>query len=265
MTAHKIFHMASFSRSGETLLQRCLNAHPDIEVVHQIERPDTPEDLALFRHMMRRTETEIEGDHPLLAHRTLNERSVIVVKNATWVHRFPRNGFTLVRNPFALVASASRATPTPDQQLRQRTQELRWVRGIDPLMTPAIENASAPDGFLSLYNRKLLHDRRDGLPFVRYEDFVASPEDYLGRIVAHLGLEWDDAVMRSHENYPEGMVGHGSIKLWRPIHRGSVEKYKSLAPEMLSRIYGLSHEVLLQYGYEWDGETLTTKPVDGML
>lgn len=259
-----IFHMASFSRSGETLLQRCLNAHPDIEIVHQIQRVDTPEDLALFNHLMERAALTMPVDDPLLAHRKLGPKSVLVVKNAVWTHAHPRQGFTLVRNPFSVIMSAFRDAPDPDQRERQKRQQLRWARDIDPRMQHFMKNDDTLSSFLALYVRKLLQDRRDDLPFVRYEEFVAEPERWLRRIVAHLGLDWNDKVLKSHEDYPDKAIGHGGIKLSQPIHQGSTEKYKKLSPELQSHIYGLAHEVLLQYGYDWDGENLSTREVEGI-
>lgn len=260
-----VFHMASFSRSGETLLQRCLNAHPDIEVVHQINEPDTPEDLELFRFLIDFEGQSLPADHPLLAHRSIGENTVLLLKNAVWTHAYPRQGFTLVRNPFSLAASACRVAPPPDQAGRQRKQHLRWASRIDPLMNDMSKGDNTLDGFLALYNRKMLQDRRDGLPFLRYEDFVQDPETWLRKIVAHLGLNWSERVMLSHENYLEGEIGHGGIKLWKPINAGSMDKFKSLPPEVLSYIYAMAHESLRQYGYHWDGQDLTLTPVPGML
>ncbi|SLN33218.1 Sulfotransferase domain protein [Roseivivax jejudonensis] len=266
MSDHPIFHMASFSRSGETLLLRCLDAHPDIAVVHQIREPDTPEDLALFRHLKDLRETTIAADHPALAHRGLRPGAALVLKNAVWTHGHPRRGFTLVRNPFSVVVSAYRHV-APKDPAHQRNQQIRWCRAIDPVMLPFIEQCDIMDGFLALYARKMLQDRRDGLPFLRYEDFVADPETWLRRIVAHMGLDWSDRVLKSHEDYAEGETGHGRIKLWQPIHAGSTDRFKAaLSAGQAARIHALTHEVLAAHGYDWDGTDLTVRAdVPGIL
>lgn len=254
----KIFHMASFSRSGETLLLRCLDAHPQIEVVHQVREPDTPEDMALFRHLMTRRDTTMPSDDPLLAHRTLAPGSILLLKNAVWCHAFPRDGFCLVRNPFSIAVSAYRNGPGPAQAERQKAQQIRWARTIDKRLVAMQRSDPTLTGFCALYNRKMLQDRHDGLPFLRYEDFIVDPEPHLRRIIALLGLDWSDRVLHSHEEYEEGQLGHGGIKLWLPIHRGSEDKYKLLKPEEASQVYGLTHETLRVYGYSWDGTALTT-------
>jgi len=42
---HRIVHIASMARSGETLLLRTLAAHPRIHIVHNLLRHDTQQDL----------------------------------------------------------------------------------------------------------------------------------------------------------------------------------------------------------------------------
>ena len=262
---NKIYHMASFSRSGETLMLRCLNAHPDIEVVHQIDEPDSAEDRELFKKFMSRKQKSISADDPIVLHRNLKPGSILLLKNAVWIHTYPRHGFTLVRNPFSVVASAKRENPPPPRITRQRLQQIRWANHIDRGLVPMMQSGTTLLGFLALYSRKMLQDRRDGLRFVRYEDFVLNPEVWLRKIVAHMGLPWDDQVLRSHEFYPKGLKGHGGINLGQPISAGSIEKYKSLSEITLSRIYGLTHEVLELYGYRWNGNEVVCTNADGML
>lgn len=260
-----IYHMASFSRSGETLMLRCLNAHPQIEVVHQIRHRDTPKDVELFNFLMEYPDKEIPSDHPKVSHRSLKPNSVLLLKNAVWCHATPRQGFTLVRNPFSVVTSAYRDTTDEAQQQRQRRQQLRWAHGIDPLTLPMAAGESTLHGFLALYARKMLQDWHDGLPFVRYEDFVTSPETILRKIVTQLGLDWSPRVLSSHEDYHEGQIGHGGIKLWQPINAGSMDKYSRLSPSDKATVYAMTNEVLRRYGYTWDGESLDLTKSNQML
>ncbi|MAK60607.1 MAG: hypothetical protein CMK09_06485 [Ponticaulis sp.] len=243
-----------------------MSAHPKIEVVHQILKPDRDEDLSLFNYLIDREETTIPIDHPLLAHRQISEGSVLLLKNAVWCHSFPRNGFILVRNPFSISVSAFRDNPNESQAERQKQQQFRWAKKIDPRMTGLMGEDPTLTGFLALYSRKMLADYKDGLPFVRYEDFIGDPETFLKKMVLHLGLAWDESVLRSHENYKEGEIGHGGIKLWQPIHQGSLDKYKGrLTPQKKAHIYGLTHEALEKFGYEWNGHDLALKNVSQML
>ena len=257
--------MASFSRSGETLMQRCLNAHPDIEVVHQINEPDMPADRALFRTLKRRENATIDSNDPLIQHRKMKQGSIVLLKNAVWTHQYARQGFVLIRNPFSLVASALRENPPPQKVKSQRLQQIRWARGIDPFLIPMMNASPTLLGFLALYTRKMLQDRRENLPFVRYEDFITNPELWLRKIVSHLDLPWSDRVLKSHEHYGQGTKGHGGIKLWKPINSKSSDKYKLLSQKTIAKTYGVTHEVLQQYGYVWDGNELHTAEVEGLL
>ncbi len=133
-------------------------------------------------------------------------------------------------------------------------------------MTPAMRIDPTLMGFLALYERKMLNDFQSGLPFVRYEDFIIDSEKYLRKIVNHMELEWHENVMKSHELYKEGDIGHGGIKLWRTVHAQSDAKYKKLSPATKSIVYSLTHETLRAFGYAWDGEEVTVQDgIDGML
>lgn len=259
LAEHRIFQMASFSRSGETLMQRCLGGHPKIEVVHQLHEPDTKGDLSLFRFLRNYDSTTISANHPRLAHRKLKPGTVLLLKNAVWTQNHPRNGFILIRNPFSIVASAFRDAPDADRAERQKDQQVRWAKTIDPLMMPAMSTDPTIVGFTALYARKMLHDIQSGLPFVRYEDFIQDPEKILRQIVAHMGLDWHDNTLKSHEAYKEGDIGHGGIKLWQAVHARSETKYKDLSAAAQSMTYSITHEALRAYGYHWDGKEVSVK------
>jgi hypothetical protein len=265
MREYPIYQMSSFSRSGETLMLRCLNAHRDIEVVHQIREPESKEDTQLWANLLGNPTQAIAADDPLIAHRKPSASAIFVLKNAVWNHHAPRKGFILVRNPFSVAVSSNRHLPAAADDPLQRQKHVRWCRTIDPHMLPFVQKAPNLISWLALYSRKMMHDYRSGLPIVRYEEFVQNPERMLRKIVAHLGLEWDPHVLESHLDYKEGDLGHGGIKLWSPIHTGSTEKYKKLPRERLSTIYSLTCEVLTAYGYQWTGDDILLQDVPQLL
>lgn len=265
MAEYPLYEMSSFSRSGETLMLRCLQAHPDIEVISQIREPDEERDVDLFWSVINKGKMAIDAADPLTAHRLPHAGTRFVVKNFAWTTPGKRQGFVLIRNPFSVVVSAHRHTEDPKKEAKQRAQQIRWCRNIDKLMVPFIESIDNLTAYLALYNRKMLHDRRSGMPFVRYEDFVSDPEIWLRKIVAHLGLEWSPRVLESHLDYKEGETGHGGIKLWQPINMGSMDKYKALEPELASKVYSLTQDVLRVYGYRWNGDEIKMLDAKGML
>lgn len=252
---HKIFHMNSFSRSGETLLLRCLNAHPLIHVVHQINDPDTAEDLALWKHLMRFESTEISSDDSYVKAAKVSPGSVILVKNAVWTHQYFHKGFVLARNPFA-VANSFKITDENDRKYAKRKKQyLRWARLIDSKLIPYInQEENSLKILLVLYNAKMLDAANLNQAVIKYEDFVTDPEVSLRHICSVLEIEWDPLVLNSHAYFKEGEYGHGGIPLWKDIHGGSLHSYKKLPKEVKNTIYSICRNSIAALGYYYDGE-----------
>lgn len=251
-----IHQMASFSRAGETLILRALNAHPRLTVVHQVHEPDRHDDLALFRTLKDADVSQISRDDPRLSHRDdLAGVQALILKNAVWEHAYAFSGFILVRNPLAIITSAR----TMNETSSHREQVRRWGRGIDARMLPFVSTSDATTAFCTLLTRKLIAAHATGLPIVRYEDFVCKPEPVLRRLLAHLEVEWDDSVLRSHERYSIGEFGHGGIKLWEKINTNSLDKYRRLGKINKSKIFSLCYPIFELYGYEFDGDRVNVK------
>jgi hypothetical protein len=253
---HRILHMASFSRSGETLFLRCLDAHPAIHVVHQIRLKDRDCDLDLFKFLMNYEYTEIESNHPLVKKCGVPKGATIVLKNAVWTHQFPFNGFVLVRNPFSVIQSFKITSESADKFKSRKKQLNRWASDIDPILIPAINHIDNYESVSALYNRKMGPLACSGLPIVSYEKFVSNPQETLFSLITKLQIDWDSSVLESHLKYHHGEYGHGQIKLWEPIHSASLNSWKKLPEQILSRIYGITWNTLQTYGYKFDGKQI---------
>ena len=243
-----IFHMSSFSRSGETILQRVLGAHRDIEIVHHLALEDSWRDIALARHLRNRKATAMPARHPLLLHRKLGGRSVLLLKNATWTHRHPYKGFILARNPISVCTRVVKSRPNKVRAKRQR----RWATGIDPALLADLDDMSPLQAQCELITRKLVAAHETGLPIVHYERFVREPEPILRKLVAHLGLDWDPAVLTSESAYREGEVGHGKNPLWLPVHDGAIDKYLAIDKSLRLDIHRMTKPLFDLYGYTFD-------------
>jgi len=253
--------MSSFSRSGETLMLRCLSAHPDIHIVHNlVAPPESEECFDLFRLIQAREETTIPSDHPKVIAAGASDKKVLVVKNAIWEHKYPYNGFVLARNPLSVVQSFKLFKEDKEKSIKRKTQYARWMDGIDPRLKDCLNIKNNVVLLCALYNRKMFPLTNLDLPVVRYEEFVENHEKYLRDLVRHFGLEWTDQVLKSHEHYKEGDYGHGKLPLWKDIHQNSSEKYKKLPDSLISMVHGLTYPTLTALGYEFDSDyTLTLK------
>jgi hypothetical protein len=253
---HRILHMASFSRSGETLLLRCLDAHPNIHVVHQIREPDRKCDLALFRFLMEYQHTDIDAAHPLVKQCGVAPGATIILKNAVWTHAHDFKGFVLARNPFAVIQSFKLINETAEKHAFRQKQISRWAKYIDEQLLSAANEADHLEMICMLYSRKMFPLLELNLPILRYEDFVQQPLNTLKSLLIQLDIPWDARVLESHTLYPQGLHGHGRIKLWEPIHSNSLDSWKARLPKTtVARIYGMTAQLMKGYGYHFkDGE-----------
>lgn len=259
---HNILFMGSFARSGETLLLRCLQAHPAVHVVHQIQEVDRSEDVDLFHFLTTYPHTTIAHDRPLIQRAAISPGKVLIVKYAVWTHAHPFQGFVLARNPFSVAKSLThyshvRAEPPSAQRARLE----RWAQGIDPALTSAVAEQPCIDSIAMLYNRTMLPLAESGLPVLRYEDLVRHPEACLRSLLERLGLPWDDAVLHSHQRYATGQQGHGGIALWKPIQAESAPACEGLSATDVAKILGYTWPTLARLGYRITDGVLDVIPL----
>ncbi len=247
---HKILFMGSFARSGETLLLRCLHAHPALHVVHQVNEHDRPEDVELFQFLTTYPHADIAHDHPLIQRARIAPNKVLIVKYAVWIHAHPFKGFVLARNPFSVIKSLGGYASTRAESLAaQQARLTRWAHGIDPSLVPAVAQLPCTDSAAMLYNRKMLPLAESGLPVLRYEDLTRDPHTSLRWLLEQLGLPWDNAVEQSHTPYAEGQYGRGGIALWKPIHTETTPACSGLSEADIARIQGYAWPAMARLGY----------------
>ena len=237
---HRILHMASFSRSGETLMLRCLDAHPSIHVVHQIRQPEPPANKELFRLLRGRQNPSILATAVKIRAANVPSGATVFVKNATWKHPWKFDGFVLVRNPLSVVNSLILRHPETE----------RWASRIEPSLLEQLAGKSQAEKVALVYEAKMLELATSGLPIVRYEDFVRNPEAIMTQLLALLRIPWDNMVLRSHELYPEGQTGHGKIRLWEPIYDSSLNSWKGLPRETIDSILKINARSMSAFGYD---------------
>ena len=84
-----------------------------------------------------------------------------------------------------------------------------------------------------------VYQQRLGLDLLsyRYEDLVAAPESTARQVFAHLGLPWDDCVMRYYERRAGRAVATPSYQdVTRPVYSRAVGRWRSYRGEMAAAL-----------------------------
>jgi hypothetical protein len=76
---------------------------------------------------------------------------------------------------------------------------------------------------------------------MRYESMVAEPEAQSRRILAHCGLEWDDAVLRFWESR-RPVKSASMFQVREPIYDRSIGRWKPFARQLAPLFEGLVPE-----------------------
>lgn len=224
---------------------RCLNAHPSISVLRQIrEKKHEPR---VARRIKERQSTSIWFPRGLSS---AFDHSVLLVKNMTWIYRYPYKGFTLARNPYSVVASMKKmAVAKNESEEFQRQRLIRWAGGICPSLRDFAAIGDEVAVLATLYREKMDAALRTGHPVVHYEDFVSDPERSLRRIVTQIGLPWDDRVLTSETAYAPGEIGHGGIELWKPAEPGRFMYGGGLIDTEIETISSITKDTRSALGY----------------
>lgn len=252
-----IYHMASMARSGETLLQRTLRAHPKIHVVHNFYREDSPQEHDLFDYLKRHDSKEISSKDSHLSHLRLTQGQILLLKQSVWEHRFPFNGFILARNPVSIFSSLKTYDQPGDFQNwklyweKNTARFRRWLKDIDPKMLDGFDDLSPIDQFCLFYNRRMNSLADTGLPIVHYENFVKNPASEVLEILHILSLKGEGDLNRAHEHFGIGEIGHGKIDLSQPIRTDSIYRYlQFLSPIEIEEIATKTEDTCSRYGFE---------------
>jgi hypothetical protein len=66
---------------------------------------------------------------------------------------------------------------------------------------------------------------------VDYEALVEDPEGWARRLIAHVGLAWDEACLRFYESAREVRTA-SFAQVRQPIYTGSVGRWRRFAPQL---------------------------------
>lgn len=230
----RIFLIAGCQRSGSTLLESILNAHPKVKVVGEeggaayqyfldpTKLKDLSEECVCLRipaatHLLKHAAEKFVGARVLF---TLRDPRDVVVSMRKLEVRTQADGplgkwlilcgHDEIRNCIGNL---------PDKERLE--EQLRWLYQQNPDLNDVRFGGFCwmlKNRFIPLYQRSILPTK-----LVRYETLTTRSEPYLRQICDHLGLEWTDRLME-HEKHSEGQWG-GTDKGER-IHQRSLQAYK---------------------------------------
>ncbi len=219
--------LAGFPRSGTTLTERLLGAHPDATILDE----DSP-----IRETILRAREMVGGTpYPDVFDRVSPEQAR-ALRAAYWSgieRRAPGAGGVLIdKVPLHLLdlAAIVRLFPRARMVLAIRDPRDVCVSAAMQLMVPnpAMAHLRTVEGAARLYARVMgmWLKVRGGLPNPvlesRYEDLVSDPEGAARRLVAFAGLGWDDSVLRFHERARGAFVATPSFEaVSQPISGGA--------------------------------------------
>lgn len=242
----RIVHLASYARCGETLVQRALSAHPQVEVVFDLHEPNTPAQQRLFE--LLRVWPQPSLPRWQFAGRIAPQKTVLLLKQGIFEPRHRPHGFGLLRNPYAAFVSlwhyearrrGEHADPARNLEHWRGLREPRllvWADATMPALLPALRAERDPvRQFLRFWQARVAQIVAQQRTIVHYEDFVNHPERELRRLCTALDLRWDPAVVDAHTRFAPGELGHGGIDLGaaiRPSADWQPDEQVPLAPFM---------------------------------
>ncbi|WP_412984458.1 hypothetical protein [Pontimicrobium sp. IMCC45349] len=249
------------ARSGETVLLRTLNAHSKIKVVHNLNEKENKEEVEAFNLIKNHKGRKISFKNKIISQLGVKKDQCLVIKQGVWTHKYPFNGFILVRNPISIFASLKsiglKEVKGTDSDYWEPISERmkRWLKDIEPQMMSKFDELDNIDQFCLFYNIRMMNLHNLGLPKIYYEEFVNNPEQKVKEILGFFDLDYENGLLESHKQYNVGEIGHGYNDMSKPISTESIYKYKKLISKKdFEDILLKTKETLEAYSYSitWD-------------
>ncbi|MEN0062657.1 MAG: sulfotransferase [Myxococcota bacterium] len=245
-------------RSGTTLVQQMLQAHPAIETLDETDpasrvlrrywagRPDTP--VAPFPEQLHQIETD---EWPALRQAywdAVAEDGVTLTNTTHLVDKLP---LSLVRLPWLRALF-------PDALVVLCLRDPRDIVWSNFLQDYAPNSFSAETTSLTstasfvAETLRLWLAWRDEPPLrtlvLRYESTVADPEAAMRRVLDAMDLPFNPAVTRPHELVPRPIRTPSYLDVNQPIHQGASERWRQLLP-FLNPVRTVLEPVVTALGY----------------
>lgn len=246
------FFLMGFPRSGTTLLDRMLSAHPEVISVEEQETlidahrdfvmtPSGAERLRSLSESQRRI--YLEAYRRRLADATAETGRITLDKLPLHTIFLPliarlfpgARVIFVVRDPRDVCLSC----------FTQRFELNAAMAHFLDLETTARYYRAVMDLGLDSIERLSIDTRQ-----VRYEELVANPEPILRELIAFLGLPWDPAVLNYRSHIRGSRIDTPSYRqVYRPLYSSSIGRWRRYAKE-LDPIQALLAPAVSRLGYD---------------
>jgi len=241
--------MMSFSRSGETLVQRHLSQNNELHIGYDLNLKDTTKEIQLKKFLRLKNPSELSE---LEAHKFGISRKKIIAK-AIWPNHNQR-GFILARHPLPIIASvASKYKEVLSEQFSNKIDRVcSYVNAL--YGTRLSKYYSLDDIVLKLavaYSHRMRTAYETGEPIVHYELFVNDHKSVLEKLCAKLDIHINDDMLFPERNFGEEDIGHGGLHLSSPVDSSrAFLKTKHLSQRQVDIVLYVCAEVMELFGYK---------------
>jgi tetratricopeptide (TPR) repeat protein len=246
--------LLGFPRSGTTLLDRALSAHPAIEVLEEAELLDGVRKLFVDGGQLKRLHTLSEEEIETARDSTLRARQALIPGSGSQqvVDKLPLNSvyIQLIHRLFPEAKIIVALRDPRDVCLSCWFQSFDLV-GAMPYFLTLTSTAQYYDAVMSLLSEAL-----DVLPltthYIRYEHLVTDFETQMKGLLGFLGLPWDEGVLDYRSNTHGQRINTPSYQqVTEPLHTRSIERWRHYAPHLGDAFAPLSRWVeKLEYPLE---------------
>jgi tetratricopeptide (TPR) repeat protein len=235
--ANAIF-IVGMPRTGTTLVDRILSSHPEVEAAGELQAmPLAVKELAA-RHSDSASSRRVLDAATVAASRAIDHRSLgeayLVRADAHRRHTRPRFTDKLPAN-FLYIGYIAQALPEARIVcLRRNPMDTIWSN---------YKNLFASQSAYYAYSYDLMDTARYFARFDRlmamwerlwpgrvlqlsYESLVADQERETRRLLAHCGLDWNEACLSFHENRT-AVATPSAAQVRRPMNRDGLEKWRA--------------------------------------
>ena len=246
------FFLMGFPRSGTTLLDRMLSAHPDVVSVEEQETLVDAQRYFLLPpdgiERLRSISDDVRGKYQEAYRRRLADAALQAAP------------VLLDKLPLHTIFLPLISRLFPDSRVIFVVRDPRDV--CLSCFMQRFELNTAMSHFLDLgttasYYRAVMQlglASLDRLPIrarlVRYESLITEPEPLLRELISFLGLDWDPAVLRYREKLAGSRITTPSYRqVSQPLYRSSIGRWRRYAAELESVLPELQ-PLVSQLGYD---------------